>query len=158
MTKVMNPVEPTTAEKPNGVVKHEQLTNIIHVADLNRETPNLDEATALPFDLMADYWTPQNPGESKRVFFDRIDLRSVKDMNTEETIDLECAFFIEKVNGEAKSISNGSRRLVGALQSLGIQRGSALQITYMGKRKNKSNNFMSDSWSIKPLVINIKAR
>lgn len=158
MTKVKEPADTTAVAKSNGVVKHEQLTNIIHVADLTQETPNLDDATPLPFDLMADYWTPQNPGEAKRVFFDRIELRSVKDMNSEETIELECAFFIEKVNGEAKSISNGSRRLVGAIQSLGLQRGSALLITYLGKKKNKSNNFMSDAWSIKPLVINISAK
>ncbi len=158
MTKVTTAAEPAKQEKPNGLVKHEQLTSIIQVADLNMETPNLEDATPLPFDLMSDYWTPQNPGESKRVFFDRIDIRQVKDMNSEDTIDLECAFFIEKVNGEAKSISNGSRRLVGALQSLNIQRGSALLITYMGKKKNKSNNFNSDSWSIKPLILNIQAK
>jgi hypothetical protein len=158
MAKVQTPAETTAVEKSNGIVKHEQVTSLIHVADLTRETPNLDEATPLPFDLMADYWTPQNPGESKRVFFDRVDLRSVKDMNSEETIELECAFFIEKVNNEAKSISNGSRRLVGAIQSLGILRGSALLITYLGKKKNKSNNFMSDAWSIKPLVINVSAK
>src|SRR5690349_7625587 len=148
MTKVTTTADMPAVAKHNGVVKHEQLTNIIQVADMSKEVPNLDNATPLPLDLMADYWTPQSPGEAKRVFFDRIDYRQVKDMNSDETIELECAFFIEKVNGEAKSISNGSRRLVGALQSLGIVRGSALLITYQGKKKNKSNNFMSDSWSI----------
>lgn len=117
--------------------------------------PDMDKATAIPIDLMADYWTPAAVGETKRVLFDRIGTRTVLDQQTQQQIDLECVFFYEKVKGEIKCISNGSKRLVGAIQSNNILQGSALEITYTGKKKNSSNQNMSDSWSIKPLSINI---
>jgi hypothetical protein len=123
--------------------------------DLTKPLPSLDDAQSVPFDLMADYWTPETPGESKRMFFDRIDVRGVKDMNSEDIIDLECAFFLENINGEVKSVSNGSKRLVGALQANNIKRGTPLLVTYLGKKTNKTNSFKSDSWSVKPLVVNI---
>ena len=30
-----------------------------------------------------------------------------------------------------------------------------LKITYMGKKKNKTNNFQSDNWSVRPLRLNL---
>lgn len=119
------------------------------------DLPDLSTADVFPFDLAADYWTPENKGESKRVMFDKIAPQKVLDQQTGEVIELECASFIEVVNGEAKSISNGSKRLVGALEANNIQRGAPLLITYLGKKKNKSNGFQSDSWSIKMLRLSI---
>ncbi|MFD2961582.1 MULTISPECIES: hypothetical protein [Olivibacter] len=127
----------------------------ISIVDLNGQLPDLTTADTFPFDLMADYWTPETPGESKRVFFDKIDTRKVLDQETQEAIDLECAFFIEVTDGNARTISNGSKRLVGALEAYGIQKGTPLLITYMGKKKNRTNSRQSDNWSIKPLKINI---
>ncbi len=119
--------------------------------------PDLSTAVEMPLDLMSDYWTPENPGEYKLVFFDRIDVSQVLTQDdTPALIDLECAYFLEQDNkGEIKSIRNGSKRLVGALLAQQVQRGTALKITYMGKKKNRSNAFKSDSWSIKPLILNI---
>lgn len=126
------------------------------VVDLNGNLPDLNKATEFPFDLMADYWTPESQGEQKRVFFDKIATRSVADQQSGELIDLECAFFIElSEKNEAKTISNGSKRLVGALEAHKIQRGTPLLITYLGKKKNRTNSFQSDSWSIKPLRLEI---
>lgn len=126
------------------------------VIDLNGSAlPDLSTATAAPVDLMADYWTPENPGETKRMIFDKIASRLVIDQQTQESIELDCAYFVEVVSGEAKSISNGSKRLVGAIQSNNIRRGTPLEVKYLGKKKNKSNAFQSDNWSIKPLVISI---
>ncbi len=130
--------------------------NGLAVIDLNGELPDLSKADVFPFDLMADYWTPEGTGESKRVHFDRIAERAVADQQTGETIDLECAFFLEQQGGgELKTVSNGSKRLVGALQAYNIQKGTPLLITYLGKRKNRTNQFSSDVWSIKPLRIAI---
>ncbi len=130
--------------------------NGLAVIDLNGELPDLSKADVFPFDLMADYWTPEGTGESKRVIFDRIAERAVADQQTGETIDLECAFFLEQQGGgELKTVSNGSKRLVGALQAYNIQKGTPLLITYLGKRKNRTNQFSSDVWSIKPLRIAI---
>lgn len=123
--------------------------------EINAGLPKLDDAVEYPVDLMADYWTPETPGEAKRLYFDKIAPRLVKDVSSDAMLELECAFFVESKDGELKSISNGSKRLVGAIQSNGIQRGTPLLITFMGKKKNKSNSYMSDNWSIKPLVVNI---
>ena len=130
-------------------------TQNYNTVDFSQPLPNIENAEVAPFDLMADYWTPEKPGEHKRVFFDKIDNRLVKDLNSDNLIDLECAYFLEQKDGEVKTVSNGSKRLVGAIQANGIKRGCPLLITFLGKSKNKSNNFSSDSWSIKPLVINI---
>lgn len=143
----------------NELVKVETKENGLQVVDLTQGLPDLTESKELPFDLMADYWTPESKGESKRLFFDKIALRLVKDMNTDAVIELECAFFLEQTteNGkkQVKTVSNGSKRLVGALQANNIQKGTPLLVTYKGKKKNASNNFQSDDWSIKPLIVEI---
>lgn len=130
----------------------------LHVADLNDGLlPELETAVEIPLDLMNDYWSPEEPGEKKRLYFDRIQERLVKDQNDPNiTLPLQCVFFYEKVKGQpARSISNGSKRLVGLLESMGFQRGTALQITYLGKKKNTTNQYSSDRWSVQPLKIEI---
>lgn len=119
--------------------------------------PDLSKAVEMPLDLMSDYWTPENPGETKFVFFDRIDVSQVLTQDESPVlIDLECAYFLEQDSRmEIKSVRNGSKRLVGALLAQNVQRGTALKITYLGKKKNRSNAFKSDSWSIKPLILSI---
>lgn len=119
--------------------------------------PDLNKAEVLPFEMMSDYWTPETPGESKRLFFDRITTRMALDQQSGEPIELECANFFEqdKKDDGLKTISNGSKRLVGLIQSLKIPQGMPLYITYLGKKKNKSNQFQSDYWSVKQLRISI---
>lgn len=136
--------------------------NVFEVAKVNLTSvlPNLAEATEMPIDLTGLYWTPENKGEVKRMFFVEIRTEEVlSSSGSGEIIDLDCAVFIEQVDGVATTVINGSRRLVGVLESYikqgMIGQGTPLQITYMGKKKNKSNNFQSDSWSIKPLQIKI---
>lgn len=130
----------------------------VQAIDVNSgNLPDLDEAEELPLDLMSEYWSPSLPGEQKRVFFDGIRTRPVQDQqNPEVVIDLTCAYFFEKVNGEVKTISNGSKRLVAAIENNGILRGTPLAITYQGKKKNATNGFSSDNWSVKPLILNLK--
>ena len=120
---------------------------------VNGELPDLDQAEELNVDLMDDYWSPEEPGESKKVFFQKIDTRRVLDQQTGEVIDLECAFFMEKdpKTGNYRTISNGSKRLVGALQANGVTKGMPLMITYKGKKKTQGGN-SCDNWSIRPLV------
>lgn len=120
---------------------------------VNGELPDLDQAEELNVDLMDDYWSPEEPGESKKVFFQKIDTRRILDQQTGEVIDLECAFFMEKdpKTGNYRTISNGSKRLVGALQANGVTKGMPLMITYKGKKKTQGGN-SCDNWSIRPLV------
>lgn len=118
--------------------------------------PDLSKATEVPLDLMSDYWTPEHAGEFKNVFFHQINISKVIDQQTNDLIDLECAYFLEQdAKGEVKSVRNGSKRLVGALMAANVLSGTALKITFMGKKKNRTNSFQSDSWSIKPLRIEI---
>lgn len=129
--------------------------SLLSVVEFNGgDLPDLAEATAVPVDLIPNYWTPENKGEFKRVFFDTIKDITVLDQQTGELLQLTCAFFYEKVNGQVNTISNGSKRLVGLFEGGQIPRLTPLQITYMGKKKNSTNGFMSDSWSIRPLSLN----
>lgn len=135
----------------------------INAVDLTNAAglPNLQDADELPVDLSGNYWTPNPAGESKRMFFVEIKPQKVLSINgTGELIDLECATFLEQnADGTIQTVVNGSRRLVGILEQYVsggvIKQGAPLQITYLGKRKNKTNSFQSDSWSIRPLIIRL---
>lgn len=120
----------------------------------------LHTAQPAPFDLMGDYWSPEQPGESRRVLFDRLQPMDVVDQQTGEVVELNCAYFYyqEKPDGPIKQIRNGSKRLVGAIESYNIKPLTPLLIKYMGKKKNKNNNNFSDNWSITPLMIDAQSK
>lgn len=134
----------------------------VQKVDLSGKLPDLNRAEEMPIDLSGNYWTPEKEGEMKRLYFVDIKLQKVLSANgTGEIIDLECAVFLEqKEDGTVQTITNGSRRLVGVLESYVVQgyigHGTPLQITFLGKKKNRTNNFSSDSWSIKPLIVKIQ--
>jgi len=143
-----------------NVVKRE--SNILNVmaVDLSQSLPDLSKANELPVDLSGNYWTPEVQGETKRLFFVEIKPQKVLSANgTGELIDLDCAVFLEQTANGVSTLINGSRRLVGVLEQYvdagAIKQGTPLQITYNGKKRNKSNAFSSDNWSIKPLLIQI---
>ncbi len=121
---------------------------------------DLSTAVAAPVDLMSDYWTPIAMGETRRVYFDRIQPMGVVDQTSGEIIYMDCAFFFwqEKPGEPYKQIRNGSKRLVGAITSFNIQRGTPLEIKYAGKKRNSTNQFMSDNWSITPLQVNVNTK
>ena len=125
--------------------------------DLNSEDlPDLDTAAIIPLDLSSAYWTPLNKGESKRVYFDRVETVQYSDPQDEDVvIELETAFFFEKVNGVTKRFSNAGKRLVAVFQNNHLERGTPVLITYLGKKKNSTNQFLSDDWSVKPLMIKV---
>jgi len=150
--------------KETEIATREQSAYQIATADISDSAglPNLQEAKELPIDLSGNYWTPEKEGESKRMFFVEIKTQQVLSATgTGELIDLECAVFLEQRDDKAvQTVINGSRRLVGILEQYvnngTIKQGTPLLITYLGKRKNKTNSFHSDTWSIRPLIINIK--
>lgn len=115
----------------------------------------LDSAEVAPIDLMSDYWSPENFGEKKRVLFHSIENTPVVDQVSGEVLDLPCAYFLAQENGNVKRIRNGSKRLVGALQSFNLAPNTPLEITYLGKKANKTNPFKSDNWMVKPLQVNV---
>lgn len=147
----------STAIESNGhelTVREEKPQLLVPVDMSSGDLPDLSEAEEIPLDLMADYWTPTVMNETKRVFFDCVKPRQVLDNATGELMELQCAFFFERsASGEVKTISNGSKRLVGIFEAGNIQRGTPIVITYLGKKRNTSNSFMSDNWSVKPLIL-----
>lgn len=117
------------------------------------ELPDLSQAVAAPLELNGEYWTPDQAGESRRMFFNELRLEMTTDMVSGKDVELLVAYFVQIIDGDKKVIRQASRRLTGVLESLKIESGTPLEITYLGKKKNKTNSFMSDNWSIKPLYI-----
>lgn len=120
-----------------------------------RHLPDLQEAEAEPIELSGEYWTPEKEGETRRLFFVGLQMENVLDMESGETRDMLVAQFAEKRNGELRAVRNGSRRLVGIFESFekSIKPGDAFEIKYLGKRKNTTNSYKSDNWSVKRLVV-----
>lgn len=142
----------------NQLAKSNSNSLEIQTVNLQEGFPDLETANVIPLDLMADYWTPEKDGESKRVIFMEVKTREVISQNTDtagEVIELPCAYFATKDGDSIKTLSNGSKRLVAALENFGAQRGMPFLITYLGKKKNATNTFKSDNWSIKPLQIKV---
>ncbi|KAA9357272.1 hypothetical protein [Larkinella humicola] len=134
----------------------------LQAIDLTQPLPDLDNATLIPLDLASEYWSPERPGEEKRVFFVKLATSLVKPADdSDELIQLECAYFLEKVNGEVRQIRNGSKRLVGTLADAVDQgfvtQGTPMLLTYMGKKRNRTNSFSADVFSVKPLRVNVGA-
>lgn len=120
--------------------------------------PNLHEAQEVPVEFTSEYWTPEQNGETKLGFFQKIETSTYTDDETGESVELPCIILIEQQkDGSLKTIRNGSKRLVAAIEdALKKERvlpGMPLKITYKGKSKNKNNAFHSDTWSVKPLKI-----
>lgn len=117
--------------------------------------PDLTTAEAAPLELNGEYWSPTKEGEVRRMFFNELRLENTTDMASGKDVELLVAYFVEVVAGSKKVVRQGSRRLTAVLEMRAkeITTGTPLEITYLGKIKNKTNAFMSDSWSIKPLII-----
>lgn len=117
--------------------------------------PDLSQAQAAPLELNGEYWTPLREGETRRMFFNELRTEITTDMASGKDVELLVAYFVEVIDGSKRVVRQGSRRLTAVLEmrSKEILSGTPLEITYLGKIKNKTNAFMSDAWSIKPLII-----
>lgn len=118
---------------------------------------SLQDAEPAPVDIMSDYWTPQRVGEKKKVIFQKIALWPVVDQQGNgEVIELPCVFFTTFVeDGTLRLMRNGSKKLVAAFQGNDVPPGTGWEVTYLGKKKNRTNQFSSDDWALKPLVYNV---
>lgn len=122
--------------------------------------PDLDEAEAMPLDLTSLYWTPEAPGETKKLIYDGMEVRDLIDQESGEAKELPHIFFFEQSKNAdgtktVARICNATKRLLGVFENGSWPRGSAFQITYLGKVKNGSNAYKSDSWRVSPLVVKI---
>lgn len=124
-----------------------------------KELPNLHKSEVSPRELSSEYWTPENTGEYK--------VGLILDIKTEnyeskdgETVELPCVIMLSQNEDLSFStIRNGSKRLVATIENA-VEAGEVVfgetpvKITYTGKQKNKTNSFISDKWSVKPLILN----
>ena len=121
------------------------------IGDLDTgDLPDLDKAPTAPLDFASEYWSPEAVGESRNMFFSHIENTMLEDKDSGEQKILPTAFFAYKKGTDLIMVRNASKRLLAALQNGGVQRGMGLEITYLGKKKNTTNQFMSDNWSVKP--------
>lgn len=113
----------------------------------------LDDLEPAPLELSSDYWTPFE-GETKKVIFIRISDALVPDFQDKnKMIPRRSVFLLERTStGAGKQIVNSSKRLVGKIEQFSLASGAAIQVTYAGKVKNKTNNYQSDDWVIHPLT------
>ena len=129
--------------------------NVVAKCDFTN-LPDLSKATPEPVEMSGEYWTPEEVGESRRMFFFALNVENVVDMESGETRELPVVQFVEQdAKGDVHSVRNGSRRLVGIFESFAssIKQGDAFEVTYLGKKKNKNNSYKSDNWSVKRLSI-----
>ena len=69
----------------------------------------------------------------------------------ENVVEKDCAYFVEKQGDSLQVIRTGSRRLVTA--SGNFLKGDVYQITFMGKRKNRTNNNLSNFFAIQAVSV-----
>lgn len=118
----------------------------------NGDLPDLSKAKEAGFEVGSTYWNPVS-GEVKRVFFAGFEDQTVPAFSGDGEVDLRVALFVEVIDGRKCMISNGAKRLVSTLENHNIDRGTPLQITYIGKRQNKKNSNMSDCFQMVPLSV-----
>ena len=136
-------------------------TNSVVVID-PANVPDISKLKPAVLAIGNDYWTPEGEGEYKNCFVLGIEDQEHQRMGEEgdeipESIILACVVIAEQTKDGYKQWANGSKRLVGtiedALKNGTIEAGiTPLQITYIGKKKNQTNSFKSDSWDIRPMV------
>jgi hypothetical protein len=119
---------------------------------------DLETLEVASVDLSQEYWTPTEVGEKKRMIFAGVSERVVLDQKTSEEILLPCAVFVVPSDDGHKTIVNGSKRLVAVFENGGIENGTPVQITYGGKKKNRTNGNMSDTWSVVTLAAKKEAK
>ncbi len=116
--------------------------------------PDLKDFIPASADLSSEYWTPED-GEVRRLVFWGIEKHlAPKIDNPNETVELDCCVFIEPNSEGYSTVTNGSRRLVAAFENSDVAKGTPVQITYLGKKKNRTNSYNSDHWS----VVTLKAK
>lgn len=136
-------------------VVENQETGLSNVKNL----PNLHIVEVSPRELSSEYWTPEKEGEYRVGLLLEVKEENYTNEKTGETISLPCMVMLSQNEDLTFStIRNGSKRLVATVESA-VESGEVIfgqtpvKITYTGKQKNKTNSFISDKWSVKPLIL-----
>lgn len=112
------------------------------------EVPDLEKHEVASMDLVAEYWSPEAEGETRRMIFYGVEKRMVQDYNTKQPKEIDCAVFVEQHRGLTRLVINGSARLIGVFENGGVDRGTPVEVTFVGKKKNKTNQNLSNDWSV----------
>lgn len=114
--------------------------------------PSLEKAQMAPLAMNSEYWTPEKIGEKRRLFFYDLRVEQVIDAQSGETVDLSVLYFVDS---NKNVIRQASRRLVGVFENRinSLRPGMAFEIEYLGKKKNATNSFQSDHWSVYELYL-----
>lgn len=123
-----------------------------------KQLPNLHKAEVSARELSSEYWTPEENNEYKVGVVAEIK-EELYENEAGETINLPCIIMLaQNEDGTFGTIRNGSKRLVATIENA-IENGAMIigetpvRITFLGKKKNKTNSFQSDRWSVKPIVL-----
>lgn len=123
-----------------------------------KELPNLHKVEVSQRELSSEYWTPEKENEYRVGILLEVKEESYKSETTGETILLPCVIMLaQNEDLSFSTIRNGSKRLVATIESA-VESGeivfgkTPVKISYTGKQKNKTNSFISDKWSVKPLI------
>ncbi len=119
--------------------------------DINGDLPDLSKARPKQINLAMDYWTPQGEGECKTLIFMRVQEQDqIPDFNDpNQLVDKPCAYFIEQTANGFQVLRNASSRLVSLARN--FLEGEIYQITFLGKRPNKTNSNQSCYWAVQPV-------
>lgn len=114
----------------------------------------LSTAQVASVDLSDEYWSPKAVGESKRMIFMGIEVRKAPDhQDKSKAVELPCAVFIEPLPSGPATVINGSVRLKAVFENNEIDAGTPVQVTYKGKKTNRTNANQSDSWGVQLLKV-----
>lgn len=107
----------------------------------------LDKADRVGLNLIGNYWSPTKEGESRRLYFIKIEkVEKLKDEDTGETELLPTAILVDPLTKEV--VYQSSARLVGFFDRVKKEENLAFEIVYKGKRRNTTNAYMSDDWEV----------
>jgi hypothetical protein len=108
-------------------------------------------------DLVPEYWSPEKDGETKTLAFVKVVENDViPDFNDpKETVVKDVAYFFEEVkkdgNAYFRMLKSASSRLVSIAKMM--EKGEVYEIKFSGREKNKTNNFLSNKYEVRPVYL-----
>lgn len=129
-----------------------------------KSLPDLNQAEESIISFSPEYLDVDaiEKGWSIRAFYLGIEEREQLDAATGEAKNLRCVLLAAQEKEGIKVYESAARALVGTLEEkekrgLITPKQTALKITFLGKKKNKTNGFSSAKWDIRLLYIEAKA-
>ena len=130
-----------------------------------KSLPDLNQAEESIISFSPEYLDVDalEKGWSIRCFYLGIEEREQLDAATGEAKNLRCVLLAAQEKEGIKVYESAARVLVGTLEEkekrgLITPKETALKITFLGKKKNKTNGFSSAKWDIRLLYVNAPAK